>query len=123
MRWVNTLRVMTPWRHDPFPGGAWEETGSIRGLLPEQFARWRSQPRATTENPIIIPTVIRHLIAPHVPQAAAALRIPRRLPGAVKRHMAAGRCDALMSHWSLVTPRPRRKPISPLPLTWLAWSA
>jgi peptidoglycan/xylan/chitin deacetylase (PgdA/CDA1 family) len=33
-------------------------------------------------NPIIIPSVIRHLIAPHVPQAAAALRIQRRLPGA-----------------------------------------
>ena len=35
-----------------------------------------------SRNPIIIPTVIRHLIAPHVPQAAAALRIQRRLPGA-----------------------------------------
>jgi peptidoglycan-N-acetylglucosamine deacetylase len=31
---------------------------------------------------IIIPTVIRHLLAPHVPQAASALRIRRRLPGA-----------------------------------------
>jgi peptidoglycan-N-acetylglucosamine deacetylase len=31
---------------------------------------------------IIIPTVIRHLLAPHVPQAAAAIRVRRRLPGA-----------------------------------------
>jgi glycerophosphoryl diester phosphodiesterase len=28
-----------------------------------------------------------------------------RLPGAYARHHAAGRCDALMSHWALVTPR------------------
>jgi peptidoglycan-N-acetylglucosamine deacetylase len=33
-------------------------------------------------NPIIIPNVIRHLIAPHVPQAAAALHIPRTLGNA-----------------------------------------
>jgi peptidoglycan/xylan/chitin deacetylase (PgdA/CDA1 family) len=31
---------------------------------------------------IIIPTVIRHLLAPHVPQAAAAIHVRRRLPGA-----------------------------------------
>ncbi len=34
------------------------------------------------KNPIIIPIVIRHLLAPHVPQAATALHIQRRLPGA-----------------------------------------
>jgi glycerophosphoryl diester phosphodiesterase len=28
----------------------------------------------------------------------------RRLPGAVAGHMAAGRCDALMAHWLMVTP-------------------
>jgi glycerophosphoryl diester phosphodiesterase len=28
-----------------------------------------------------------------------------RLPGAFARHHAAGRCDALMAHWALVTPR------------------
>jgi peptidoglycan-N-acetylglucosamine deacetylase len=31
---------------------------------------------------IIIPTVIRHLLAPHVPQAADAIHVPRTLPGA-----------------------------------------
>ena len=33
-------------------------------------------------NPIIIPTVIRHLLAPHVPRAAHALGVARTLPGA-----------------------------------------
>jgi len=28
-----------------------------------------------------------------------------RLPGAFARHKAEGRCDALMAHWALVTPR------------------
>jgi len=37
---------------------------------------------AATGNPIIIPTVIRHLLAPHIPQVAAALHVPRTLPGA-----------------------------------------
>ena len=41
-----------------------------------------TQNASDRRNPIIIPSVIRHLIAPHVPQAAAALRIQRRLPGA-----------------------------------------
>jgi len=36
--------------------------------------QWGSRAPATTENPIkIIQIVIRHLLAPHVPQAAAAL--------------------------------------------------
>ncbi|WP_028057184.1 glycerophosphodiester phosphodiesterase [Candidatus Solirubrobacter pratensis] len=30
--------------------------------------------------------------------------VRRRLPGLVRRHMAAGRCDALMAHWLMVTP-------------------
>jgi peptidoglycan-N-acetylglucosamine deacetylase len=37
---------------------------------------------ATPGNPIIIPIVIRHLLAPHVPRAAAGLGIQRTLPGA-----------------------------------------
>jgi peptidoglycan-N-acetylglucosamine deacetylase len=37
---------------------------------------------ARTEKPIIILSVIRHLIAPHIPQAASALHIQRALPGA-----------------------------------------
>ena len=56
-----------------------------RRRSPEQvleFARWRSRALAITENPIIISTVIGHLLAPHVPQAAGALAIQRTLPGA-----------------------------------------
>jgi glycerophosphoryl diester phosphodiesterase len=30
--------------------------------------------------------------------------VRRRLPAVVRRHMAAGRCDALMAHWLMVTP-------------------
>jgi len=37
---------------------------------------------AITENPIIMVVVIRHLLAPHVPQAAGALGVARTLPGA-----------------------------------------
>jgi glycerophosphoryl diester phosphodiesterase len=38
--------------------------------------------------------------------AYAAIGVFRaRLPGAFARHKAAGRCDALMAHWALVTPR------------------
>jgi peptidoglycan-N-acetylglucosamine deacetylase len=40
----------------------------------------RNQGRAS--GPIIIPGVIRHLLAPHVPRAAAALELARTLPGA-----------------------------------------
>jgi glycerophosphoryl diester phosphodiesterase len=29
----------------------------------------------------------------------------RRLPGVAAEHLRAGRCDALMAHWRLVTPR------------------
>ena len=41
-----------------------------------------TQNASDRRNPIIIPSVIRHLIAPHVPRAASALGIQRRLPGA-----------------------------------------
>jgi peptidoglycan-N-acetylglucosamine deacetylase len=37
---------------------------------------------SSTESPIIIPSVIRHLLAPHVPRAAGSLHIARTLPGA-----------------------------------------
>jgi glycerophosphoryl diester phosphodiesterase len=36
---------------------------------------------------------------------AAIARIRRRLPAAAERHLAAGRCDALMAHWRLVSRR------------------
>jgi peptidoglycan-N-acetylglucosamine deacetylase len=41
-----------------------------------------TQNTSDRRNLIIIPSVIRHLIAPHVPQAAAALHIPRTLGNA-----------------------------------------
>ncbi len=40
-----------------------------------------------------------------VPAYAGAAYMRARLPSAVKVHMAAGRCDALMAHWRLVSPR------------------
>src|SRR5262249_27540157 len=55
-----------------------------------------------------VPRVRRDWIASpltRVPAYVAIGIVRQRLPGAVKRHMAADRCDALMSHWALVTPR------------------
>ena len=40
-----------------------------------------------------------------LPAYAGAAYMRARLPSAVKTHMAAGRCDALMAHWRLVSPR------------------
>ena len=40
-----------------------------------------------------------------LPAYAGAAYVRAKLPSAVKVHMAAGRCDALMCHWRLVTPR------------------
>ena len=40
-----------------------------------------------------------------IPAYAAIGRIKRRLPDAAREHLAAGRCDALMVHWRLVTAR------------------
>ena len=51
-------------------------------VLPEWLDGDRARP-ATTENPIIIPTVIRHLLAPHVPGAADALGIQRTVSDGV----------------------------------------
>jgi glycerophosphoryl diester phosphodiesterase len=39
-----------------------------------------------------------------LPAYAAIGRIRRRLPDAAREHLTAGRCDALMVHWRLVTP-------------------
>ena len=36
---------------------------------------------------------------------AAIGRIRRRLPDSARSHLAAGRCDAIMAHWRLVSPR------------------
>jgi glycerophosphoryl diester phosphodiesterase len=40
-----------------------------------------------------------------VPAYAGAAYLRAKLPSAIKVHMAAGRCDALMAHWRLVSPR------------------
>jgi glycerophosphoryl diester phosphodiesterase len=40
-----------------------------------------------------------------VPAWALLMRMRRRLPAVATAHVRAGRCDALMSHWRLVTPR------------------
>jgi glycerophosphoryl diester phosphodiesterase len=40
-----------------------------------------------------------------LPASAVVARMRRRLPPAAARHLAAGRCDALMAHWRLVTER------------------
>jgi glycerophosphoryl diester phosphodiesterase len=40
-----------------------------------------------------------------VPAWGLLLRMRRRLPGIAAAHVRAGRCDAVMSHWRLVTPR------------------
>ena len=40
-----------------------------------------------------------------IPAYAAIGRIKRRLPDAARGHLEAGRCDALMVHWRLVTGR------------------
>jgi glycerophosphoryl diester phosphodiesterase len=40
-----------------------------------------------------------------LPAYAAAAWVRAKLPSAIKVHMAAGRCDALMCHWRLVSPR------------------
>jgi glycerophosphoryl diester phosphodiesterase len=43
--------------------------------------------------------------ATKLPAYAGIVYVRARLPGVVARHMAAGRCDALMAHWLMVTPR------------------
>jgi glycerophosphoryl diester phosphodiesterase len=39
-----------------------------------------------------------------LPAYAMVARIRRRLPAAAVRHLGAGRCDAVMAHWRLVSP-------------------
>jgi glycerophosphoryl diester phosphodiesterase len=40
-----------------------------------------------------------------LPAYGAAAYVRAKLPSTIKVHMAAGRCDALMAHWRLVSPR------------------
>ena len=39
-----------------------------------------------------------------LPAYSALLFMRRKLPGAARAHLEAGRCDAIMAHWRLVTP-------------------
>jgi glycerophosphoryl diester phosphodiesterase len=39
-----------------------------------------------------------------LPAYSAVLYMRRRLPAKARAHLAAGRCDAIMAHWRLVTP-------------------
>ena len=42
---------------------------------------------------------------PHrLPAYAAVLYMRRKLPGKARAHLEAGRCDAVMAHWRLVSP-------------------
>jgi glycerophosphoryl diester phosphodiesterase len=68
---------------------------AIRVLEPELRLGW-SVPRVRrdyTRSPLLA-----------VPAYALLTRMRRRLPPAAREHIAAGRCDAVMAHWKLVTP-------------------
>jgi glycerophosphoryl diester phosphodiesterase len=68
---------------------------AIRALEPRLRLGW-SVPRVRrdyTLSPLL-----------RVPAYAALVRMKRRLPAAARRHLEAGRCDAVMAHWRLVTP-------------------
>jgi glycerophosphoryl diester phosphodiesterase len=68
----------------------------IRELEPELRLGW-SVPRVRRDW-----TASRLTIAPAY---GMALRVRRRLPRIAAGHVRAGRCEALMAHWLLVTPR------------------
>ncbi len=55
-----------------------------------------------------VPRVRRdYMLSPllRVPAYALLVRMRRRLPAIAAAHVRAGRCDAVMAHWRLVTPR------------------
>jgi glycerophosphoryl diester phosphodiesterase len=69
---------------------------ALRALEPRLRLGW-SVPRVKrdyTASPITL-----------LPAYALLLNLRRRLPGVAAGHVRAGRCDALMAHWKLVTPR------------------
>ena len=67
----------------------------LRGLEPGLRLGW-SVPRVRKDY-----TSSRLL---RVPAYGLLVRMRRRLPSVAAGHIAAGRCDALMTHWKLVTP-------------------
>ena len=55
-----------------------------------------------------VPRIRRdYMLSPilRIPAYAGLLRMRWRLPAVASEHIRAGRCDALMAHWRLVTPR------------------
>jgi glycerophosphoryl diester phosphodiesterase len=69
---------------------------TLRSLEPRLRLGW-SVPRVKrdyTASPITL-----------LPAYLLLLNLRRRLPGVAAGHVRAGRCDALMAHWKLVTPR------------------
>jgi glycerophosphoryl diester phosphodiesterase len=68
----------------------------LRRLEPKLRLGW-SVPRLRTD-PTLHPLT-------RLPAYAGAAYLRAKLPRAVKRHMAEGRCDALMCHWRLVSGR------------------
>ena len=68
---------------------------AVRALEPRLRLGW-SVPRARRDY-----TASRLWV---LPAYAMVARIRRRLPAAARGHLAAGRCDAVMAHWRLVSP-------------------
>jgi glycerophosphoryl diester phosphodiesterase len=68
---------------------------ALRALEPRLRLGW-SVPRARRDY-----TQSRLLM---LPAYAMVTRIRRRLPAIARRHLDAGRCDAIMAHWRLVSP-------------------
>jgi glycerophosphoryl diester phosphodiesterase len=68
----------------------------LRALEPRLRLGW-SVPRLRND-----PTVS---LVTRLPAYAGAAYLRAKLPSAAKAHMAAGRCDALMAHWRLVSAR------------------
>jgi glycerophosphoryl diester phosphodiesterase len=68
---------------------------ALRALEPRLKLGW-SVPRARRDY-----TQSRLLM---LPAYAMVTRIRRRLPAIARGHLDAGRCDAIMAHWRLVTP-------------------
>jgi len=67
---------------------------AIRALEPALALGW-SVPRVRRD--YTLSPVLR------VPAYALLVRMKHRLPAAAVRHLSAGRCDAVMAHWRLVT--------------------
>jgi glycerophosphoryl diester phosphodiesterase len=68
---------------------------AIRALEPRLRLGW-SVPRVKRDYTASVLTKL--------PAYLGARYVRRRLPSVVRRHMAAGRCDALMAHWLMVSP-------------------